>query len=92
MEEGSQLADRITDALRGRIPEQLAGYMELQGAQKDADCKVVEVQGGISSKLGCCNNFDPQDGAQVFSCGTCDFVTQGEPNVTLHEPSDGQTP
>lgn len=76
--------DRITAALRGpepdtmptesRVSEQEAGYMELDGAQKDADCETVVVQGGISSQLGCCNLFDPQGGAQVFSCGTCTHI------------------
>jgi len=52
-----------------------AGYMELQGAQKDADCEIVEVDGGISSKRGCCNLFWPKDEqVKVFSCGTCEFV------------------
>ena len=49
-----------------------AGYMELSGAAKDADCEIVE--GRISTKLGCCNLFDPESGAQEFRCGTCEFV------------------
>ena len=54
-----------------------AGYMELDGATKDADCSKVEVEGGVSSALGCCNEFQPQQGTQQFSCGTCTFVTAG---------------
>jgi hypothetical protein len=54
-----------------------AGYMELDGATKDADCSKVEVEGGVSSALGCCNEFQPQPGTQQFSCGTCTFLAPG---------------
>jgi hypothetical protein len=51
-----------------------AGYMELQGAAKDADCEKVRVDGGVSSELGCCNEFQPEfEGTQKFSCGTCEY-------------------
>jgi broad specificity phosphatase PhoE len=53
-----------------------AGYMELTGATKDGDCQRVEVAGGISKELGCCNDFKPQGaGVTAFRCGSCRFVT-----------------
>ena len=55
-----------------KVSQSHAGYMELSGAAKDADCEIVE--GRISTKLGCCNLFDPESGAQEFRCGTCEFV------------------
>lgn len=57
-----------------RISAEEAGYMELDGARKDADCNHVKVPDGVSSVLGCCNDFDPVTGARRFSCGTCDHV------------------
>lgn len=51
-----------------------AGYMELDGATKDADCTIVNVEGGVSKDNGCCNLFSPAEGAQSFTCGTCDKV------------------
>jgi hypothetical protein len=71
------------DLLKGlatkRVSAEQAGYMELEGAKKDADCSVVDVEGGVSSKLGCCNLFDPETGAKFFSCGNCDkLVKLGE--------------
>lgn len=60
-----------------RISAESAGYMELGGAQKDGDCKVVEVPGGLSKNLGCCNIYKDPGGSQVFSCGTCYYVTDG---------------
>jgi hypothetical protein len=62
------------ESLGGRVPSQTAGYMELDGATKDADCERVEVTGGVSSKLGCCNLFGPEKSAKKFSCGTCEYV------------------
>lgn len=56
-----------------KIDAQAAGYMELEGATKDADCSVVEVPDGVSSEKGCCNNFWPPT-AKKFSCGECDYV------------------
>jgi hypothetical protein len=53
-----------------KIPQEQAGYMELAGAQKDGDCSKVDVEGGVSLDLGCCNEFEPQDDStQAFSCG-----------------------
>jgi hypothetical protein len=62
-----------------RINERAAGYVELPGATKDGDCEAVEVAGGISRKLGCCNLFDPENAAQLFNCGSCEYVI-GEPD------------
>ena len=57
-----------------KVSELAAGYMELAGAKKDGDCKIVEVDGGISKDLGCCNLFKPEsEKVQKFSCGTCHF-------------------
>ncbi len=58
----------------GKEPADQAGYMELEGATKDNDCTKVQVDGGVSSELGCCNEFSPQPGAQEFECGTCTFL------------------
>jgi hypothetical protein len=58
-----------------RANEHSAGYMELADAQKDGECEIVDVQGGVSSKRGCCDLFWPKDEqTKVFSCGTCEFV------------------
>ena len=60
-----------------RLSASAAGYMELGGAQKDADCHKVEVKGGVSSKLGCCNKFEPQSQqVQQFRCGNCEYLAQ----------------
>jgi broad specificity phosphatase PhoE len=49
-------------------------YCELQGAVKDADCKKVFVEGGVSKDRGCCNIVEPVDGATKFSCGLCTYL------------------
>jgi hypothetical protein len=59
----------------GKISEQQAGYLELDGAQKDGDCSKVDVQGGVSKDKGCCNVVDPQDGATAFACGQCEYLS-----------------
>lgn len=52
-----------------------AEYMELAGALKDADCVKVEVDGGVSSDLGCCDRFSPESKKVTkFSCGTCEYL------------------
>lgn len=61
-----------------RTDAEKAGYVELEGAQKDSDCSVVNVPGGVSSKAGCCNLWDGAPGAQAFSCGTCTKMTKGQ--------------
>lgn len=59
-----------------KIPSALAGYMELVGAVKDGDCKIVAVADGISKQRGCCNKFQPENAKTVqFSCGNCEYVT-----------------
>jgi len=66
--------DKMTSALRGRLSAAQAGYMELQGAKKDADCRKVDVKGGISMDLGCCNEFQPESKATCcFKCGDCEY-------------------
>jgi len=58
-----------------RANEHSAGYMELVGATKDADCEIVDAQGGVSRKLGCCDLFWPEsETTKAFPCGTCEFV------------------
>lgn len=58
-----------------RISEQQAGYLELPGAVKDADCEIVEVEGGVSSERGCCNSFGwKTEDVETFSCGECKYV------------------
>lgn len=61
-----------------RLSADAAGYMELAGAKKDADCEKVQVSGGVSQMLGCCNKFEPDSAsAKKFSCGTCEYVKRG---------------
>jgi hypothetical protein len=57
-----------------KVPEASAGYMELEGAVKDGDCKIVYVEGGISKDLGCCDLFRHAPSKEKrFSCGTCKY-------------------
>jgi hypothetical protein len=58
-----------------RVSARASGYMELGHPKKDGDCKLVNVNNGISKDSGCCNLFKPGKGAKVFSCGTCKYVT-----------------
>jgi broad specificity phosphatase PhoE len=58
-----------------RVSGPAAGYMELDGAKKDSDCRIVEVPDGVSTKRGCCNLYHPVDGADEFRCGECTFLT-----------------
>ncbi len=63
---GAQKETRLTAAQ--------AGYMELAGAVKDADCSKVFVPDGISSDLGCCNEFSPEaKDTKSFRCGDCKY-------------------
>lgn len=66
-------SDDSADA-SGKISSDQAGYMELDGAQKDGDCSKVQVDGGVSKDKGCCNIFDPGDGAQSFGCANCEYL------------------
>jgi hypothetical protein len=57
-----------------KVNELSAGYMELAGSKKDGGCRIVDVQGGISKDLGCCNLFKPESAkTSRFSCGTCHY-------------------
>lgn len=58
-----------------KIPAAHAGYMELGGAKKDAECAIVDVPGGISKERGCCDLYDPERGADEFRCGECIYVS-----------------
>ena len=58
-----------------RYSEKQAVYMELDGAEKDADCEKVRVKDGVSTKLGCCNYFEPEsESVKQFRCGTCEYL------------------
>lgn len=61
---------------RPRASAKEAGYMELDGAKKDGDCAIVEVEGGVSRDLGCCNLVKPTVGAKKFTCGLCEYVRE----------------
>lgn len=67
--------DQAAQAGDTRATPEEAGYLELEGAQKDSDC--VLVSGGVSSAKGCCNLWDTVPAAQAFSCGTCTKIKQG---------------
>ena len=61
--------------IENRLTPAQAGYMELEGAKKDADCDKVEVEGGVSRELGCCNEYQPENpGVQEFRCGECEYL------------------
>lgn len=66
---------RTYKSVRPKIDAKSASYMELPGAVKDRECLIVFVEGGVSSKLGCCNEFKHSpDSPKEFRCGTCKFV------------------
>jgi len=70
-----------------RISEREAGYLELPGAAKDADCEVVEVDGGVSSERGCCNSFGWKSrDVQGFKCGECKYLADREENYGGEKP------
>ncbi len=67
------------DSFMDKVPATIAGYMELPGAVKDADCKRVKVSGGVSKNLACCNLFDYDNATEKkFSCGTCEQLEAKE--------------
>lgn len=70
-----------------KIPAAHAGYMELKGARKDAECAIVDVRGGVSSHLGCCDLFDPKPDADDFHCGDCIYV-RGRGTSMMDVPLD----
>lgn len=89
----SLINDDGSDFQRKMSAEQ-AGYMELSGAQKDGDCQKVQVEGGVSRELGCCNEFQPQsEQTQHFDCGDCEYVTDvsGGPEKTQESNVPGST-
>jgi hypothetical protein len=62
-----------------KITASKAGYMELTNARKDSDCSKVNVPGGVSLALGCCNFFEPEGTyVQTFRCGTCEYKYLGD--------------
>jgi hypothetical protein len=62
-----------------RLSAAQAVYMELAGAVKDADCRKVFVQDGVSSELGCCNEFQPEaPDTKRFRCGDCEYLKKEE--------------
>jgi hypothetical protein len=71
----TRLAQKLDEAKKvEKVSAESAGYMELAGANKDGGCLIVDVDGGISKDLGCCNLFKPESGkTSKFSCGTCHF-------------------
>lgn len=71
------LTDDAGTRVGAKMSAQRAGYMELRGASKNGDCRIVEVPGGVSKELGCCNEFKPQDDSvQQFRCGTCLYLVE----------------
>lgn len=59
-----------------KVPQSRAGYMELTGAVKDADCEKVAVQGGVSKDRGCCNLYEPEHKSVTqFKCGACEYLS-----------------
>ena len=57
-----------------RMTAEQAGYMELEGAKKDGDCHKVNVSGGVSLELGCCNEFEPKaPTVKRFQCEGCKY-------------------
>ncbi len=74
----SRKAPRSADVQVDRISSTAAGYMELEGARKDGECRVVEVKNGVSGQLGCCNLYNPMKGAQLFNCANCEYFSQAK--------------
>ena len=65
--------------------------MELAGAQKDGQCSKVNVDGGVSLDLGCCNFFEPQDDStQAFSCGNCKYGSEQQ-NTSEQNDTSGMS-
>lgn len=58
-----------------KVSAESAGYMELANAKKDAGCSKVDVEGGVSRNLGCCNLYERQKPTtDRFNCGHCEYV------------------
>lgn len=74
----NQTLVQIASGKDSRLTAKQVAYMELAGAKKDSDCRKVNVSGGISSKLGCCNEFQPKNSdVSAFRCGTCEYIKRG---------------
>jgi signal peptide peptidase SppA len=74
----------------GKTSAAAAGYMELAGAEKDGQCDVVEVAGGVSLDSGMCRKlFDAESDADEFCCEECTHSTaeQGVTNDVDEAPS-----
>lgn len=71
----------------GKVSADTAGYMELEGAAKSGDCGLVQVAGGVSGDQGCCNLFDPQQGAASFCCEECEHFS-AQPQAQQAEPQE----
>jgi hypothetical protein len=56
-----------------KVSEEAAGYMELEGAEKDGECQIVHAENGVSLEKGCCNLYKPDPGADEFKCGECKY-------------------
>lgn len=82
-------ADQAAQAGDTRASAEEAGYLELDGAQKDADCATVNVPGGVSSQGGCCNLWEKAPQAANFSCGTCTKIKQGAPGAMAQGANAG---
>jgi hypothetical protein len=42
----------------------------------DADWRTAEVKEGLSSELGCCNKFEPEnEEVKQFRYGNCEYLT-----------------
>lgn len=62
--------------------------MELAGAQKDGACSKVDVQGGVSLDLGCCNFYEPQDpSVDQFKCGECKYGSDSQDKSEQNDTS-----
>lgn len=69
------MSEQVTaQASRKKVSEVASGYMELDGAEKDGGCKVVDVPGGVSKQKGCCNLFKKTAKSDEFRCGECGYL------------------
>jgi hypothetical protein len=74
-----------------RITAEQAGYLELPNAVKDADCDVVEVDGGVSSERGCCNSFGwKSPDVEYFRCGECRYLSGQERDAEMRPLGRGE--
>jgi hypothetical protein len=65
----------VRELPEGRESAEEAGYLELKNAEKDGDCSKVNVPGGISRDLGCCDLYQPEsEDTESFKCGVCEYV------------------